>query len=103
MTYLLRFLLYDSPTRLGYTQLGRDCQVKTKPRFRYGLCYRIGDHEQRPDQWPVYVVANNSQEKQIAYPASPEKSVILIEVFLARLGEWCWFNDIQVRAQVEVE
>jgi hypothetical protein len=100
MQYVLRFQLYDNPTRQNFSQLGTDRLVTKYPLFRYGLVYRVEDEKPVANQLPVYVVANITRIKHISDPANPDVNALLFEVFLARLEEWGQFDEAEEVKQV---
>ncbi|MVM37679.1 hypothetical protein GO730_08830 [Spirosoma sp. HMF3257] len=95
MNYLLRFQLYDNPSRQSFAQLGSDQWIEKHPEFIYGLPYRLEPDEfgsiGKPGQ--VYVLANPLRYKPIQDPANPKRRRLQIDVFLARLEEWGWFEE----------
>ncbi|MVM33270.1 hypothetical protein GO755_24735 [Spirosoma sp. HMF4905] len=95
MKYLLRFHLYDNPSRQSFYQLGPDQWVKKRPQYVYGLPYRLEPEEFGPIGAPgqVYVLANPLRVKPLLDSAKPTQSQLLIEVFFARLEEWGWFRE----------
>ncbi|GAB4051280.1 hypothetical protein [Spirosoma litoris] len=100
MQYVLRFQVYDGPSRQHFTQLGTDRLVDKYPLYRYGLVYRIND-EPLTDKLPVYVAANITRIRHIPDPSNPDTSALLFEVFLARLEEWGEFEEAEEVKQVK--
>ncbi|QDK81647.1 hypothetical protein EXU85_24760 [Spirosoma sp. KCTC 42546] len=100
MQYVLRFQLYDNPSRQSFSQLGTDKLVTKYPLFRYGLVYRVDDDNLIDNQLPVYVVANITRIKHIPDPTNPGINALLFEVFLARLEEWGQFDEADEVKQV---
>ncbi|GAB4021231.1 hypothetical protein GCM10028808_65450 [Spirosoma migulaei] len=97
MNYLIRFYLYDDPSRQNARQLGSDHWTKRPPKFIYGLPYRLEPEEfgQIGDPHQVYVLANPLLIKPLLDRASPGRKRLLVNVFLARLEEWGWFEEAQ--------
>ena len=92
MKTLLRFRLYDDPSRQTSTPLGEDIVENDIVHMGYGQAYRIGDEAVSQEEWPLYVVANLPRMKQIPDPDNAEKKVVLIEVFLAHFEQWEHFG-----------
>ncbi|MVM34685.1 hypothetical protein GO755_31950 [Spirosoma sp. HMF4905] len=95
MQYILRFQLYDDPSRQSFTQLGTDQLVTKYPLYRYGLVYEIGNNETISKGLSVYVVANITRIRYIPDPINPEVHALLFEVFLAHLEEWGKFEEAE--------
>lgn len=95
MKFLLRFHLYTDSSRESYHQLGPDQWVDQFPQFIFGLPYRLESEEfgkiGNPGQ--VYVVANPINGKPIVDSATSAQSRFRIDLFLARLEEWGWFEE----------
>ncbi|WP_460970910.1 hypothetical protein [Spirosoma migulaei] len=105
MNYLIRFHLYENPSRQNFRQLGSDQWVQKPPRFIYGLPYRLEAEEFGPIGHPcqVYIVANPLIIKPLLDRANPLRKRFLVDVFLARLEEWGWFEEApEVRQKTRV-
>ncbi|MVM41276.1 hypothetical protein GO730_32340 [Spirosoma sp. HMF3257] len=100
MQYVLRFQVYDNPSRQNFSQLGTDQLVAKYPLYRYGLVYRVGDDEPDTGEFPVYVVANITRIQHIPDPTNPTTNALLFEVFLARLDEWGKFEEADEIKQI---
>lgn len=95
MQYILRFQLYDDPSRQTFSQLGIDRIVTKYPLYRYGLVYRLDEEELVSGKLPVYVVANITRIVHVPNPTEPAINALLFEVFLARLEEWGRFEEAE--------
>jgi hypothetical protein len=95
MNYLLRFHLYDNPSRQSFRQLGSDQWANKRPQFVYGLPYRLEPEEFGPidDPSQVYVLATPVSVKPFRDLAQPARSRLVIDVFFARLEEWGHFEE----------
>lgn len=94
MRHLLRFMLFDGPARNRQTaiQIQPDISITEPPQFVYGELVSLGDDEDLPLTWVLYVVADQPYGKQIDDPLWPDTNTLLFQVYVARHHEWDQFE-----------
>ncbi len=91
MRYLLRYLVYDNPSRATFQPFGNDLSTTEPPAFRYGEVITLQD--------PLtglpcsFAVANIMKMKQIPDPDGAQNKALLFMVYLATAQQWPQFRE----------
>ncbi|WP_461041706.1 hypothetical protein [Spirosoma harenae] len=92
MNFYIRLLCYTDPSRQKTVQIHDDIPVSEFPSYCYGQPIHVGNGIGDPVFWPVYIIANIPQMRQIDDPDCLGEKTLLITVFVVEEDAWMYFD-----------